>query len=96
MNYIPKELDAEFKNEITILGLKRLLLASYSGMVFVPFFIILDILVVPERLSLFIKLRLICVLVLFLIARLTKSNANFVRRHLLLSIFAVPLLLLHR
>ena len=82
MRYVPKELEEEFRNETEILGLKRLLLACYSGMFFVPFFLILDMMVVPERLSFFLKLRFASVLVLLLIAFLIKFYAHFIKRNL--------------
>ena len=82
MRYVPIELEEEFRNETEILGLKRLLLACYSGMFFVPFFLILDIMVVPEKLSFFLKLRFASVLVLFLIAFLIKFKAHFIKKNL--------------
>ena len=82
MRYVPKELEDEFRNETEILGLKRLLLACYSGMFFVPFFLILDMMVVPEKLSFFLKLRFASILVLLLIAVLIKFKAHFIKRNL--------------
>ena len=81
MKSIPTEFQQEFNNETKNLGVTSLLIASYTGIILIPLFSILDSLLVPDLHIFFFKLRLFGILILIVLVILTKVSNNFVRKH---------------
>ncbi|MGR3319812.1 MAG: histidine kinase dimerization/phospho-acceptor domain-containing protein, partial [Candidatus Anammoxibacter sp.] len=82
MTAIPEEFQQEFNNEIKTLGVKRLLLACYTGIFFMPLFNVLDFFVAPDLQLFFLKLRLITVAILGTTIILVKFNKRLITRYL--------------
>ena len=82
MKSIPQEFQQEFDYETQDLGLRRLLLAGYIGIICMLLFNILDFFVAPKLQFFFLQLRLINVAIISVVIILTKTYEQFLKHYL--------------